>query len=106
MNRMFGRSAAGSVAGTSNRENTARRRMGTSVADGAGGMVWRRGIQWLWHPRGGTMQLNLSFGGQTLELELPEQQVIAHLCGPAGLADPGASVRHALEHPMNYPALR
>ena len=52
------------------------------------------------------MQLNLSFGGQTLELELPEQQVIAHLCGPAGLADPGASVRHALEHPTNYPALR
>jgi nickel-dependent lactate racemase len=54
------------------------------------------------------MHMALAWGSQQLDLEVaPEQLVVQHRAAvAAALNDPAAAVRHALEEPLDFPALR
>jgi nickel-dependent lactate racemase len=54
------------------------------------------------------MQVGIAFGREQIELEVAEQALVGiHRPEPApDLADPIAAMRHALEEPLGFPALR
>src|SRR5690349_17513081 len=54
------------------------------------------------------MIVEVDFSGERLSLDLPEDRLIRVWRGPAAMPPDAfaASVREALEHPLDYPALR
>jgi nickel-dependent lactate racemase len=54
------------------------------------------------------MRASIAWGEQTLELEIREQNLLAGQRAPIApnLVDPVLALREALEHPLDYPALR
>jgi len=53
------------------------------------------------------MRTSIAWGNSALELEIDEPSHIGRRAEPApNLADPAQAVRDALEHPLDYPALR
>src|ERR1019366_8295699 len=54
------------------------------------------------------MRVTLAWAGQQLDLEIGEQNLVTAHRAPltANLPDPVQAMREALEHPLNYPALR
>src|SRR5437870_7801026 len=54
------------------------------------------------------MHTSIAWGRHTLDLEIHEPNLVRAARAPIApdLADPVAAVREALEHPLDYPALR
>src|SRR5262245_30424029 len=52
------------------------------------------------------MRISLSVGRERLALDVAEGRLLAHRPAPAGLPDPAAALRAALEAPHGFPALR
>jgi nickel-dependent lactate racemase len=54
------------------------------------------------------MRISIAWGREQLELDLREENLVAVERAPiaANLSDPAQALRHALEHPFEYPALR
>src|ERR1039457_2355436 len=54
------------------------------------------------------MHASIAWGQQSLDLEINENQLLTGQRAPiaANLADPALTLQHALEHPLDYPALR
>ncbi len=52
------------------------------------------------------MRIAIEYGRDRAEYEVPEGKLIATPAPPAGLAEPGAALRAALETPVAFPALR
>ena len=54
------------------------------------------------------MRASIAWGQQSLDLEINENQLLTGQRAPmaANLADPALTLQHALEHPLDYPALR
>src|ERR1700676_5760212 len=54
------------------------------------------------------MRASIAFGHQTLDLEIHERNLIVGRRAPivSNLAAPVQAMRDALEHPLDYPALR
>jgi nickel-dependent lactate racemase len=54
------------------------------------------------------MRIGIAWGREQLELDLREENLVAVERAPiaANLPDPALALRHALEHPFDYPALR